>query len=131
MSGKVRLNQAALRAELERLAGNEVRSTTRKIFNRSQRLAPVDSGRLRSSGKMTVRKLKGRIEYNVNYAAAVHDGVAGHIVFPRRAKALRFQYRGRPVFAKYAVIPGREGNPFLVRAAKEITRQDGGTYHHR
>ncbi|WP_315902956.1 hypothetical protein [Streptomyces salinarius] len=49
----------------------------------------------------------------------VLDGTPPHVIRPRRAKALRFPYRGRTVFAKIVNHPGAEANNFLARALRQ------------
>jgi hypothetical protein len=126
---KIRLDQAGLRADADRAAGVRVRTVSRRILNRSAILCPVDTGRLRASGRMQFREgargPRGRVEYPVRYAAAVHDGTGPHIIRARKKKALRFQYHGQVVFAKSVRHPGTRGRPFLRRAAAEIAAAEG------
>ncbi|MFC8886382.1 hypothetical protein ACFT54_10270 [Streptomyces cinereoruber] len=49
----------------------------------------------------------------------VLDGTRPHIIRPRRAKALRFDVRGRTVFAAYVRHPGSRANDFLGRALRQ------------
>ncbi|MFJ7586956.1 hypothetical protein ACIQZO_06090 [Streptomyces sp. NPDC097617] len=49
----------------------------------------------------------------------VLDGTRPHIIRPRRAKVLRFEIRGREVFAAYVRHPGTRPNDFLGRALRE------------
>ncbi|WP_434593247.1 hypothetical protein [Streptomyces sp. A5-4] len=49
----------------------------------------------------------------------VLDGTRPHIIRPRRAKVLRFEVRGREVFAAYVRHPGTRANNFLARALRQ------------
>lgn len=102
------------------------------MLNRAKILAPVDTGRLRASGKIQYSGLfsfrpKATIIFDVDYAAAVNDGTRPHIIRPRNAQALRFRIGGRVVYAKVVHHPGTRANPFLDRALREVTRPAGWT----
>lgn len=45
-------------------------------------------------------------------------GPSGQLIFPRRAKALRFEINGKTVFAKY--VRGFPGRFFVRRTAEEV-----------
>lgn len=95
------------------------------MLNRARILAPVDTGRLRSSGKIVYSSFfgfrpKATIIFDVDYAAFVNDGTRPHIIRPRTAKALRFTVGGRVVYAKVVNHPGTRAKPFLDRALREV-----------
>lgn len=99
-------------------------------MNRAKVLAPVDTGRLRASIRIESRRnLALRTVYtvgsDVEYAAAVHDGTAPHVIRPRRAQALRFRVGGRIVYARVVNHPGTRGRPFLDRALREVAAARG------
>ena len=107
----------------------DVRRITRRTLNRSAILCPVDTGRLRASGRMKIgmgrRGPTGTVEYPVKYAAAVHDGSGPHVIRARKKKALKFQMGGRTVIVKSVRHPGSQGRPFLTMAAQEIAAAEG------
>lgn len=126
---RVTLDKSALRADANRFSASRVRSMTRRTLNRSAVLCPVNSGRLRASGRMefriAARGPTGVVEYPVNYAAAVHDGSKPHIIRARKKKALAFEYKGSKVVVRSVRHPGTEGRPFLRMAAEEIASAEG------
>lgn len=70
----------------------------------------LDTGRLRSS--FSFRANRGSFRIGTNFiGAAVHQ--YGATIVPKRAKMLRFRAsrRGKPIFAKKAVIPSRQMMP--------------------
>jgi hypothetical protein len=100
---------------------------------RAKVLAPVDTGRLRSSIRVERRSFLGfrsrwTIGSDVEYADMVHDGTRPHIIRPRRAKALRFRAGGRVVFAKVVRHPGTRARPFLDRALREVSARLGFSF---
>lgn len=124
------------RGQLTRVIQGEARRTLRRrapqVLNRAKILAPVDTGRLRASGKIQYSGLfsfrpKAKVIFDVDYAAAVNDGTAPHIIRPRNAQALRFRIGGRVVYARVVHHPGTRPNPFLDRALREVTRPAGWT----
>lgn len=135
MAIRIVLDKAGLRRDANELAMKKVRSTTRRILNRSTILCPVDRGRLRASGRMKVKEAargpQGIVEYPVKYAAAVHDGTGPHIIRARKKKALAFEWMGRKVIVKSVRHPGTDGRPFLTTAAKEVAAGEGMRYRPR
>lgn len=123
------LDRHGVREDANHAAMPQVRRITRKVLNRSAALCPVDSGRLRASGRMKVyegpRGPQGTVDYPVKYAAAVHDGSKPRIIRAKKKKALKFQYQGRTVFARSVRHPGTQGRPFLAQAAQEIAAAEG------
>lgn len=112
--------ERGLRRFVGRLSNESKRAADRagtRVQNEARRLAPVDTGRLRSS-IVTRSEDHGRtytvtIGTNVNYADAVENGTGPHRIYPRRAQALRFVIGGRVVFARYVDHPGTRAQPFL------------------
>lgn len=134
---KVRIKLA--KAELQKIAGEGagklVLSTTRRTLNRGRVLSPWDTGNLRASHTMDVRRLKkgqvrGRVSTRVKYALAVHEGAAPHVIRPKKKKALKFKMGGRTVIVKKVNHPGNPGRPWLHRAMVEIAHQRGFTVRH-
>lgn len=124
------------RGQLTRTIKGEARKTlnlrAQQVLNRARILAPVDTGRLRSSGKIKKAgwfsfRPKATIVFDVDYAAFVNDGTAPHIIRPRNARVLRFVVGGQVVYARVVHHPGTRANPFLDRALREVV---GGTRWH-
>ncbi len=123
------LDVAGVKADATRVSLPDVRRVTRRTLNSSAILCPVDTGRLRASGRMKVgigrRGPTGTVEYPVKYAAAVHDGTTTHTIRARKKKALKFQVGGRTVIVKSVVHPGSQGRPFLTMAAERVASAEG------
>lgn len=60
-------------------------------FETAQQVVPTDTGRLASSGDITLTQKGGSIVYTAPYASAVHEGYARHYVRPKRRKVLRWE----------------------------------------
>ena len=107
-----------------------VTRVTRRTFNRSAVMCPVDTGYLRGTGKMNVgprgSTYVGEVEYTAEYAAAVHNGRRALTIRPRRAGGrLRFVVNGRTVYARQVHQPARSGRPFLASALREVAGAEG------
>ena len=113
-------------------ARTEVQTVTRQVLNRASVACPVDTGRLRASGRMRFttsgNQARGTVEYPVHYAAAVHDGTGPRIIRARRKKVLAFRVGGRRVYATRVRHPGTPAQPWLVNSAKEVARARGLTF---
>lgn len=95
-------------------------------------LAPVDTGRLRSSIQYEIINralgVTGRLFSNVEYADFVHDGTRPHRINPRRpGGVLRFEIGGQVVYARYVNHPGTKGRPFLSEALRQVSAARGWT----
>jgi hypothetical protein len=94
-----------------------VARTTRRVLNRAEVLAPVDTGNMRASHSMTMRVTKtqcvGRIEVAAKYAEMVHGGTDPHKIQARTANALSFRW-------------GRMGGVRTVVPKKALTRGPTG-----
>jgi hypothetical protein len=126
---RVNVNSAAARLAANQEMRPFIRRVTRRVLNRSTILCPVDTGRLRGSGRMRLgegrRGPSGFVEYPVDYAAAVHDGSRPHRIRARSGKFLKFEVGGRTVFARSVWNRGTRGKPFLAMAAQEVARAEG------
>jgi hypothetical protein len=124
------LDRSQLTAVGMRKARTEVTRVTRRTLNRSAVLCPVDTGLLRSSGKMNVgpRGLAyvGEVVYDAEYAAAVHNGRRALTITARRPGGmLKFTIDGRTVYARRVHQPARAGRPFLATALREVATAAG------
>lgn len=107
----------------------KVTTTTRKVDSRSAVLCPVDTGRLRASGKSRVggrgNTVVGVVRYTAAYALAVHNGRRALTIVPRNGKYLKFQVDGRTVYARSVHQPARAGRPWLTRALLDVAPGQG------
>jgi HK97 gp10 family phage protein len=76
-------------------------------------IAPVDTGRLRSSIKVVPQGNNVIMISMPDYALYVEFGTAPHIIRPKNAKALHWQTGGKDVFAKIVHHPGTQPQPFI------------------
>jgi hypothetical protein len=79
--------------------------------------APMRTGRLIES----IQKIKlGEMHYAVgsplDYALYQEVGTRPHMIYPRSAKALRFEIGGIEVFARYVRHPGFPGRRYFAKA---------------
>lgn len=130
---RIRLDRAQLTRVIRGAARRELETAGRQVLNRAQILAPVDTGRLRASGRtefhrtLTLRPTVA-IVFDVSYAPMVNDGTRPHIIRPRRTQALRFTIGGRVVYAKVVHHPGTRPNPFLDKALEQVARSRGYSF---
>ena len=130
---RIRLDRAELNRTMRNASRTELREASRQVVNRAKILAPVRTGRLRSSIRAeppVFFSLRGKVSVgsDLEYAAAVNDGSRPHIIRPRRAQVLRFSVGGRIVFAKVVHHPGTKGTHFLDRALREVAAQRGYSF---
>lgn len=86
------------------------------IAERMRREAPVKTGALRDSIKVTTEPGKRIIGPDVPYADFVVLGTAPHRIEAKPGSVLAFAVGGETVFAKYVNHPGTKPNPFVRRA---------------
>lgn len=126
MAARIRLDfdRSAARRLGGNIADDQARKVTRGTFNVSRLNAPFDTGRMKASGGMNVRRTvstsRGTVSYRTDYATIVHEGSRPHLIRPRRAKALRFRVGGRVVYAKRVRHPGTRSQPWLWRALRFV-----------
>lgn len=125
----IRLDQRAVRAELNRFASRDVARVAREVEARAKQLAPVDTGRLRASisaqPRVTFRGPTVRVTADVNYATFVENGTRPHVIRPRRAQVLKFKVGGRTVYAKVVHHPGTKGVHFMAKAVQQVGIRNG------
>lgn len=103
---------------------NLVAKFLRRTTNRAKLNSPVDSGYLRNSHQydapvVTGLKVSGSVVATANYARALHDGTAAHVIRPKNGKFLKFVGRdGRDVFVRQVNMPARPGRKWLINAAR-------------
>lgn len=133
---RIRLDRADLNRQMTNASRAELREASRQVVNRAKVLAPVRSGRLRSSIRAEpprIFSLRGSVTVgsDLEYAAMVNDGTRPHLIRPRTKQVLRFEVGGRVVFAKLVHHPGTRANPFLDRALREVAAQRGYAFRVR
>ena len=108
-----------LRKTLERIPDhlrNILDDLTKETYEKAIQYAPVRTGFLRRNIIWRVEGLTGRVVSQAPYSAFVEFGTRPHMIFPRRARALRFEVGGQVVFARYVRHPGTRGQFFMRRA---------------
>lgn len=130
---RVRLDRAELNRTITNATRRELREAGRQVVNRAKVLAPVRTGRLRSSIRADpprIFSLRGSLTVgsDLEYAAMVNDGTRPHRIRPRTKRALRFVVNGQVVFARVVNHPGTKPNPFLDRALREVAAQRGYSF---
>lgn len=126
----LRVNRATLTGVGMDEARKAVNRVVRRTFTRSQILAPVDTGLLRASGRMTLGRDRGALviggmEYTANYAAAVHEGRRALTIRAKGNGRLKFTVDGRTVYARSVHQPARASRPYLATALREVAAQEG------
>ena len=131
MSNRVRfdLDEQEFNRQTSTIAERRMRSMLRRTATQARQDVPVRTGHLgRSHGTGPVRTLgrltTGSVHANAHYALYVHEGTGGpsRRIFPKRAKALRFNIGGRTIFA--ASVRGVRGRPWLRNAALRVAAQE-------
>lgn len=117
LKARIELDNAQVLAVAMGETSPMVARTTRRVMNRAEVLAPVDTGNLRASHSMTMRVTRttctGRIEVAAKYAEPVHNGSRPHNIAAVRADALSFRW-------------GRMGGVRTVVPKKGLTRGPTG-----
>ena len=130
---RIRLDRAQLNRTITNASRRELKEASRQVVNRAKVLAPVRTGRLRSSIRAEpprIFSLRGSVTVgsDLEYAAWVNDGTRPHQIRPRTKRALRFVVNGQVVFARVVNHPGTKANPFLDRALREVAAQRGYSF---
>lgn len=95
----------------------DLRLMARRLQNRAlvenRRAAPVKTRALQDSLKTSSSYIAGRLTVTIEsplvQGATTNTGARPHVILPRFARALRFQMRGRTVFARRVNHPGNRG----------------------
>lgn len=133
---RIRLDRAELNRTITNATRTELREAGRQVVNRAKVLAPVRTGRLRSSIRAEpprILSLRGSLTVgsDLEYAAFVNDGTRPHEIRPRTKQVLKFTVGGRTVYAKVVHHPGTRARPFLDQALREVAAQRGYTFRVR
>ena len=102
----------------------QIAERLREIATR-QGNVPFDKGDLRKSHIVEPHGSSGaRLVANTPYARAVHDGRPAITIKPKRKGGLF--WKGAPHPIRVVHQPARRGNPWLMRAVKELEREGLG-----
>lgn len=104
-------------------AAGKARDDAKRIIYAEGR---VQTGALGQSVRAEQSRYNGQsvryfVRSDLKYSLAQHEGVKGP-VYPKRAKALRFQQNGKVIFAKST--KGFKGIKYLTRAVDNLTPAD-------
>ena len=111
-----------LKKTLERILDhlrNILEDLTKETYEKAVQYAPVRTGFLRRNIIWRVEGLTGRVVSQAPYSAFIEYGTRQHMIFPRRARVLRFEVGGRVVFARYARHPGTRSQFYMRRALQD------------
>lgn len=96
LKSRIELNNAVVLSVTIGMTSPMVARVTRKVLNRAEVRSPVRYGVLRGSHSMTMKVTRttvaGRVYVSAKYAEAVHNGTRPHIIRPKGAKALAFEW---------------------------------------
>lgn len=106
------------------MALRHVTRDTLAILNRARVLCPVRTGNLRNGHNWQIRvdgmTVRGEVFNKVRYAGPVHNGRGARVIRVKRARALRFFWRGRLWYRRSVRQPATRGKPWLHDALEEI-----------
>ncbi|MEM4497309.1 MAG: HK97 gp10 family phage protein [Nitrososphaerota archaeon] len=95
--------------------------TAKVLCDEVANLSPVRTGRLMASwAYVKISAAEYVVGSTVEYAPYVAFGTRPHVIYPVRAKALRFEVDGEVVYAKYVHHPGTQPNPFIFDAIRLV-----------
>ena len=94
-----------------------------KVLQRTEVLqAPHKTGGLQRSIKMVYKPISVEIYPSIDYAMWIVSGTRPHVIFPSRAKALRFKGKdGQIHYAKRVMHTGTQPNDFVGRTVDIAT----------
>jgi HK97 gp10 family phage protein len=133
----VTVNRKETAAQVQPIIRRVLHKLTRRTTELAKEKAPVKTGALKTSiredadhlrGEMTV---EGGVSANKPYAIFVHEGTRPHMIYARRAPALRFFWprTQRVERFKYVHHPGTKPRPFLRDAAEQAAATDDDIHH--
>jgi hypothetical protein len=94
------------------------------VFNDSQRKVPVQTGFLKKSGGLAIKKDGWKIVYKAPYAAQVEEGSRGGRVYVEPAVRQAYvrkdgtKVKATPIKGYYTTAPERKGTRYLTRAVE-------------
>lgn len=106
--------------------GRYLEGKGRQILVLAKSQAGLRTGALRSSIHMRHSKdPKGqyiKIGSSLPYALMHHEGTKPHMIYPRKAKQLRFVKRGQVIYASAVRHPGTKANKYLTDPMNKVIR---------
>lgn len=111
----------------QKLPDQAIRDLSQYIFDRAEKGAGkhAKTGALERSlynKKITGGREVGHAAQVAPYARFVHWGTRPHVIQPKKRKALRWPVDGKFIFAKRVHHPGYKGDPWLLKAVDEASR---------
>jgi|SRR5690606_7354104 len=97
-----------------------------ELWGNLRELSPQDHGRL--AGSWTLQRLgdmHSLVGTNVVYAVIQNEGSDPFEIFPRNAKALRFEIDGNVIFAKRVSHPGIKGKKYIDESIEKTESRIG------
>ncbi|MEM2003164.1 MAG: HK97 gp10 family phage protein [Nitrososphaerota archaeon] len=96
-------------------------NTARVMAEEVANLSPVRTGQLmRSWSYRKISDSKYIVGSKAEYASFVEFGTRPHVIYPRRARALRFEVDGEVVFARRVHHPGTPAQKFVAQALRLV-----------
>lgn len=106
--------------KLKRALGYSHDLTAQNLWGNLREFSPQDHGRLAGSWALKrTGNMESTVSSNVKYALVQNEGSDPYEIFPRGAKALRFEVGGRVIFAKSVLHPGIAGTKYIDGAIAE------------
>ena len=106
--------------------GDYLESKGRQIMVLAKSQAGLRTGALRASIHMRhSRDPRGqyvKIGSSLPYARMHHEGTKPHMIYPRKAKQLRFVKRGQVIYASAVRHPGTKANKYLTNPMRAVIR---------
>ena len=88
--------------------------TAKELWGNLMEFSPQDHGRLAGSWKLQrVGAMESTVGTSVEYALVQNDGSDPYMIYPRGAKALRFEIGGGVIYAKSVRHPGIQGTHYI------------------
>lgn len=88
--------------------------TAQDLWGNLREFSPQDHGRLAGSWTLTKRgEMYSTVGTSVKYALVQSEGSDPYMIYPRVAKALRFEIDGDVIFAKEVLHPGIQGTKYI------------------
>lgn len=107
---------------LEPVVRKDLQWRANRVAAAARRQVGVKTGRLQSSITTRTYRMSAFVTASAPYVMYHHDGTEPHMIYPRRARVLRFVVAGRVVFAARVRHPGTRPNRFLTDSIKYARR---------
>lgn len=127
---ELEIDDAALQNQVMPRLEEFAKSFVQRVVSQARQIAPERTGNLKRSivadsvQRVGPWSVSTGVSVLANYAAPVHEGARPHVIRPRNARALRFEWHGRTVFFKSVNHPGNRPNRFLSNAVHRVASAD-------